>query len=120
MKGVVFTEFLEMVEERFSAEIADRIIEAADLPSGGAYTAVGTYDHHELLRIVSELSGVTQLPVAQLVRAFGKHLFARFVCLYPQFFEGAGNAFAFLLKIEDHIHVEVRKLYSDAELPRFE
>jgi len=44
MKGIIFTEFLEMVEDRFSPEIADRIIEAADLPSGGAYTAIGTYD----------------------------------------------------------------------------
>ena len=28
MKGIVFTEFLEMVEDRFSPEIADRIIES--------------------------------------------------------------------------------------------
>ena len=45
MKGVIFTEFLEMVESHFSPEMADRIITAARLPSGGAYTAVGTYDH---------------------------------------------------------------------------
>lgn len=45
MKGIIFTEFLEMVEDRFSPEIADRIIEASDLPSRGVYTAVGTYDH---------------------------------------------------------------------------
>ena len=47
MKGVVFTEFIEMVEDKFSADIADQIIEEADLPSGGVYTSVGTYDHAE-------------------------------------------------------------------------
>jgi len=41
MKGIVFTEFLEMVENKFSPELADRIIEGAEVPSGGVYTAVG-------------------------------------------------------------------------------
>jgi Haem-NO-binding len=52
MKGVVFTEFIEMVEDRFSPEMADRIIERAKLPSGGAYTTVGTYDHGEMIQLV--------------------------------------------------------------------
>ncbi len=45
MKGVVFTEFIEMVEDQFSADMVDDIIDDAQPPSGGAYTAVGTYDH---------------------------------------------------------------------------
>ncbi len=53
MKGMVFTEFLEMVEDRFSPEIADRIITASDLRSGGAYTAVGTYEHSEMIQLVT-------------------------------------------------------------------
>ena len=52
MKGVVFTEFLEMVEDRFSPEMADRIIEGAELASGGVYTTVGTYDHGEMIQLV--------------------------------------------------------------------
>jgi Haem-NO-binding len=51
MKGVVFTEFLEMVEDRFSPEMADRIIEGAELASGGVYTTVGTYDHGEMIQL---------------------------------------------------------------------
>jgi len=31
MKGVVFTEFLEMVEEKFSPDMAERVIENAKL-----------------------------------------------------------------------------------------
>ena len=45
MKGIVFTEFLEMVEDKFSADMVDDIIDDCDLASGGAYTAVGTYPH---------------------------------------------------------------------------
>ena len=119
MKGVVFTVFLEMVEGRFSPDVADRIIDEADLPSGGAYTTVGTYDHREMLELVAHLSRQTGVPAGDLVRAFGTHLFGRFAVLFPQYFEGVSSAFEFLGKIEDYIHIEVRKLYPDAELPRF-
>jgi hypothetical protein len=120
MKGVVFTEFLEMVEERFSEEVADQIIEACELPSGGSYTAVGTYDHGEMVQLVAALSAATGAPVPDLLRAFGRHLFHRFVGIYPQLFVGVRSAFDFLRGIETHIHTEVRKLYPDAELPRLE
>jgi hypothetical protein len=120
MKGIVFTEFLEMVEESFSPEVADRIIEEADLPSGGAYTAVGTYDSQEMFLLVANLSRVTGVAIPDLLKTFGRHLFGRFYVGYPHFFEGVPSALAFLKNIEDVIHVEVRKLYPDAELPRFE
>lgn len=120
MKGIVFTEFLEMVEEKFSFETADRIIKEAELPNGGAYTGVGTYDHRELVRLVSGLSAATQVPVPELLRSFGQHLFARFVQGYPEFFRTSEDAFQFLLGIENRIHTEVRKLYPDAELPSFD
>lgn len=120
MKGIVFSEFVEMVEDAFSPEIADRIIEGSELPSGGAYTSVGTYDHQEILTLVGKLSELTNTPAPDLVKAFGTHLAGRFSSLYPTFFEGVADTFGFLETIEDHVHKEVRKLYPDAELPTFE
>jgi len=117
MKGVVFTEFLEMVESAFSPDVADQIVEASDLPSGGVYTAVGTYDHAEIVTLVQQLSVETKVSVDDLLHTFGKHLFGRFVEGYPGFFEGEQNAFQFLQSVEEYIHVEVKKLYPDAELP---
>jgi hypothetical protein len=35
MKGIVFAEFLELVEEKFGLEVVDRILQASTLPSGG-------------------------------------------------------------------------------------
>jgi hypothetical protein len=119
MRGIVFTEFLEMVEDRFTPAVADQIIEAARLSSGGAYTAVGTYDHHELVQLVVQLSRVTGIAGPELVRAFGEYLFGRFVLAYPHFFDHVASAFTFLARVENHIHTEVRKLYPDAELPTF-
>jgi len=120
MKGIVFTEFVDMVDARFSADMVDDIIDDAVLPSGGAYTAVGTYDHAELVALVSALSRRTGVAVPDLVRAFGRHLFGRFHAGYPRFFEGLTGAVPFLAGIEDVIHAEVLKLYPDAQLPRFE
>jgi Haem-NO-binding len=120
MKGMVFTEFLEMVESKFSADMVDDIIDDSDLPSGGAYTAVGTYDHAELVSMVVALSKRTDIAVPTLVGVFGEHLFGRFHALYPSFFEGVTSALDFLEGIETVIHTEVRKLYPDAQLPQFD
>jgi hypothetical protein len=120
MKGVVFTEFIEMVESQFSPEMADRIITAARLPSGGAYTAVGTYDQGEMWSLAVELSKASNIPVPQLLRNYGKYLFGRFSVIHPRFFREIQSAFDFLQSLESVIHVEVRKLYPDADMPHFE
>jgi hypothetical protein len=120
MKGIVFSEFLEFVEERFDADRVDDMIELAAPPSEGAYTSVGTYDHREMLQLVGALSELSDIPVPELVRVFGRHLFGRLSIAYPKFMEGADSSFKFLQNVENYIHVEVRKLYSDADLPQFE
>ncbi|HEU4851002.1 MAG TPA: heme NO-binding domain-containing protein [Telluria sp.] len=117
MKGVVFTEFMEMVESRMGLDMLDRIITEAELPNDGAYTAVGTYDHAELVRLVAALSNATGMSTPELVYMFGEQLFERFSINYSYFFDGADDAFEFLSRIDGVIHVEVRKLYPDAELP---
>lgn len=120
MKGIIFTEFLDLVEGKFGMDMVDDIIDACDLPSGGSYTAVGTYDHKEIVDLVVALSQKTEIPVPDLLKVYGEHLFKRFVTLYPRFFERDTDAFGFLEGVENYIHVEVRKLYPNAELPRFE
>ena len=109
-----------MVEDKFSPELVEQIIDASDLPSGGAYTAVGTYDHDEIVQLVSHLSRETGMAIPDLLRTFGQHVFGRFVTRYPQFFEGISSSVDFLEKVDGYIHVEVRKLYPDAELPKLE
>lgn len=119
MKGVVFTEFLEMVESRFSDTMVEELLGACALDSGGAYTSIGTYDHAELVALVAELSQRTDTPVPALIREFGRHLLRRFTVGFPGFFADARDTFGFLGRVEGYVHVEVRKLYEDAELPSF-
>jgi len=119
MKGMIFTEFLDMVGDRFGLVVKDRVITAAGGAHDGAYTAVGNYDHAEMVAMVKELSTVTKLPLNALLSTFGEHVFLVFTKNYGHFFAEANGAIHFLSHIEDYIHVEVRKLYPDAELPSF-
>jgi hypothetical protein len=120
MKGVVFTEFLEMVETTFSEEVADKIIDESNLASDGVYTSLGTYDHREMLELVTHLSQETGIPAPNLVKAFGQYLFTRFTIGFPAMFADCPDTFSLLKRIDNYIHVEVRKLYPDAQLPRFQ
>lgn len=120
MKGVIFTSFVEWTEERWSFELSDRMIRAANLPNDGAFTSVGTYDHDHLLRMVVALSEITEESVPDLVVSFGHDLFGRLHRTHPWVDDGVEHLFDLLERLEEHIHVEVRKLYPDAELPRFE
>ncbi len=120
MKGIVFTEFLEMVEEKFSYEVVDYIIESSELKSKGIYTSVGTYEYDEMLQLVTNLSKKTNSEVPFLLKTFGKYIFSTFHKSYPAFFNRCGDAFTFLESIDKHIHVEVKKLYDDARLPVFQ
>lgn len=119
MLGIVFTELLDMAEARFSPATVDRVLTRANLPHGGAYTAVGYYPHEEIVGLVGLLSEETGLSSRDLVRAFGEHLFARFVERFPGMFDGHGDVHAFLAALDGVIHREVRKLYPNAMLPRF-
>lgn len=121
MKGIVFTEFLEMVEQEFGPVVVEEIIDSSvNLSTGGAYTSVGTYDYREMFQLVGNLSVKTGIPAPSLLEAYGKHLFQRFVKGYPSLFQSKVNLFDFLESLENHIHVEVKKLYPSAELPKFE
>lgn len=120
VKGIVFTEFFSMVESKFSEDMVDDIIDDSDLPSGGAYTSVGTYSHEEMVSLVVALSKRTQIDIKDLLLTFGRHLFGQFVRGYPVFFDGVKDVFSLLASVDGVIHVEVRKLYPDATLPSFE
>ena len=117
MKGIVFTEFLDMVEGQFGLDTTEKIIERSALPNGGAYTSVGTYDHGELAGMVGHLSAITGIAPPALVRAFGEHMFPILAAAHPHVLAGVNSCFGLLEIVESGIHKEVRKLYPNAELP---
>ena len=120
MKGFVFTELTELAERKFGEDAMDNVFDNVELSSGGAYTSIGYYAAEELNTLVVELAKRQSICPQVLVHGFGEHLFSQFERQFPRFFTDIDNAFDFLAQVDGVIHVEVRKLYPDAELPRFE
>lgn len=120
MKGVVFTEFYEFVEQQHSPMLLQETINQANLPSQGIYTATGTYPACEMGALVTQLAENTGTEVSTLLYLFGLHLFGHFHDSSPHFFDEINSAFDFLESVETHIHVDVKKLYPDAQLPSFD
>ncbi|AXT62725.1 hypothetical protein D1816_21060 [Aquimarina sp. AD10] len=120
MKGIVFTEFLELVEDKFGLAVVDKIVEESALASGGIYTAVGTYDFSEMLSLLTHLSAHTKISIDDLLLTYAEHFFGVLASSYPGLIDKYEDPIELLSSIENHIHIEVRKIYPDAELPTFE
>lgn len=119
MKGLIFTEFLELIEEKFGLAMVDEIIEASNLKSEGSYTSVGTYEFSELVQLISNLSARTKIAADDLLLVYAEHLFKALISTHPNLVNHYKDPMELLASIENHIHVEVKKIYPDAELPTF-
>ena len=119
MKGIVFTELLEMVEAEYGAQVVNNAIDKLDSKTNGVYTAIGYYEHTELVDLLKNISAETETTVNDLMYLYGRFLFKKFFKYYPVFFEKVQHPFEFLGSIDSYIHKEVVKLYPDAELPKF-
>ena len=119
MKGIVFTEFLELVEDKFGIEMVDKIITSSNLESGGVYTSIGTYSFSEMLQLLQHLSTNTSIAIDDLLLVYAEHFFGVIEKSYPGLLATYIDPIEMLSSIENHIHVEVLKIYPDAELPTF-
>lgn len=119
MKGIILSEFVEFIEQELGEDIAQKIIDDSDLKSDGAYSRVGLYDYQELIQLLTQTVAETQTEATVLLDHFSHHLFSVFKRDYSLFFEGVATAAEMLKQIDEHIHVEVKKLYPEAELPSF-
>jgi hypothetical protein len=119
MKGIVFTEFLDLVEDKFGLEMVDKIISQSKLESEGIYTSIGTYSFSEMLQLLQNLSSNTGISTDNLLLVYAEHFFSVLKDSYPGLLDSYKDPIEMIASIENHIHVEVRKIYPDAELPTF-
>lgn len=118
MKGIIFTVFNKMVEEKFGLNVLENIINESNPPNKGAYTSGTNYPDNELISLILALSNQKKLSIDSLVFAFGQYLIFELHKKYPVFFEEKSLK-EFLISVDSIIHVEVKKIYPDAELPVF-
>ncbi|WP_394247147.1 heme NO-binding domain-containing protein [Vibrio profundi] len=120
MKGIIFTEFLELVEAKFGLEMLNEVLELSD--DQGVYTSVGSYDHRNLVKLIVNLSKKTNIDPATLQSVFGEAVFKNLLASLPDQagIKDSNNTFQFVRHVEEYIHVEVKKLYPDAQPPAFD
>lgn len=119
MLGIIFTNLVEMIETTISYEMADEILEEANLSSDGIFTSVGHYPLEDVVEIVTLLSQKTEIPPDELIFAFGKYLFVKLIEGHKHIVRPDADLFDLLAELDSNIHVEVLKLYPNATLPTF-
>ncbi|MCP4955852.1 heme NO-binding domain-containing protein [Photobacterium aquimaris] len=117
MKGIIFTEFISIVEQNFGLDISQQMFDDAN--DSGIYTAVGSYDHRQLIKLIISLSNITGISPSQLQQTYGRLVFPSLLKALPIPNIEADDTLSFIRKVEQHIHLEVKKLYPDATPPKF-
>ncbi|MFK7818671.1 MAG: heme NO-binding domain-containing protein [Planctomycetaceae bacterium] len=118
MKGIAFTLFSELVESVFGLATWDKVLRTTG--DDGVFTTAGNYADERMMKLVGSLSEHTGLASNALIRTFGEFMFGGFVRTYPSFFEREQTAKQLLKSVDSIIHVEVKKLFPNAILPRFD
>jgi hypothetical protein len=117
VKGVIFTELLDFLEDHVGTTGLEEVLVAAG--QDGVYSATGNYDHLGAIDIVIAGSKRLGIDSAELMRLYGRSLFGSLSVRYPMFFEHIDDTFTFLSGIQTHIHDEVKALYPDTTPPEF-
>lgn len=117
MKGLIFTGFIEFVEEQFGESFVDDMIDALPLSTEGAYTAVGTYPATELLDMIGYIDQNRDVDIPEMAKACGQRTFHTLAERYPDLVSEFKDSFECIYQVDQVIHKNVRKLYPDAELP---
>ena len=115
MKGIVFNLLEDFIIDGWGEEAYDEIISLCPLRTKEPFIGPGTYEDADLLAIVGKAAETLSVSVPEAVHAFGKYCFPKLASKYPMFLEGHKHPKTFLKTIDDVIHVEVKKLFKDAE-----
>lgn len=119
MKGFIFTNFIDFVEKSFGLEMVDDMISNSDLKSEGIYTAFNSYEFSELQSMLNYVCTKSGLKPELALEEFGKFVFPYLMGKHSYIIENYEDPLDLISGIENHIHIEVKKIYEDAELPKF-
>ena len=121
MKGIIFNLLEQFINDRFGEDTYEEIVAACSPLSGDPYAMVspGSYPDSDFMTLLGQAARTTGMDQASLLQAMGRHSLPLLAQRYPHFFSAYDHPRDFL-KTTSLIHqVEVKKLYRDAEVPRF-
>ena len=121
MKGEIFNLLEVFIVENWGQETFEEIFEEvhAKLATKEPFVGPGTYPDSDLFAIAGSAAAKLNISLPEALRAFGKFCFPKLALKVPQFVSPFHHPKDFLLTLHNVIHVEVKKLYKDAEPPNF-
>lgn len=120
MKGVILTGFVDWLRARYDDDFADDVIDATELDSAGAYTAVGVYPYTDLIALSETVAAHERVASDDVLRDFARESFGALAEDHSFLLYGIEDGLRLLEVTESHIHVEVLALYPDTRLPTIE
>jgi hypothetical protein len=118
MKGVVFTELIEFTENEYGFDVVDKIL-IDENGDDKIFTQAGNYSFEELVALFIALSKETGDSIENLLYSFGVYLFGRLAKMASFLMDSSSSSIEAISKVDTYIHIEVKKLYPDADLPEF-
>ncbi|MFK7844000.1 MAG: heme NO-binding domain-containing protein [Rhodothermales bacterium] len=119
MKGHIFNLLEDFITEIAGFDAYEEILNKCQLISGEGFISPATYPDEDLVEIVAKTVEHLGITVEIAHFEFGKWIFAHLIELIPEEFTQVDHPIT-LLETLDHIHqVELKKLYPDADPPRF-
>jgi hypothetical protein len=118
VKGIVFNLLEEVVTRTHGEHIWDALLDAAEL--SGSYTSLGSYPDEQMGKLVQAASNALNVTPGEVLRWFGQEAMPLLAQRYPTFFLGHQSSRPFIVRVNQIIHPEVRKLYAGADVPVFD
>jgi len=119
MKGVIFNITENFIVDKFGEDTYDEIINSCSLITKEPFVGPGTYPDSDLIQIIQKASQILGIGMDDFFKQLGQYAFLQLAKILPDYVTPYHHPKDFLKTVGDIIHVEVRKLYKDAELPVF-
>lgn len=119
MKGIIFNMLEQFIIETTDIDTYEEILDECQFSTAEPFIGPGTYPDADLMQIVGKTVEKLQIPLPDVLHAFGKWGFAKLAVKVPEWLTQFDHPKPFLMTVENIVHLEVRKLYQDAQPPHF-
>lgn len=120
MKGIIFNIAEQFISTKYGDETLENILEDCKLITTDPFVGPGTYPDSDLIEIVRIASAKVELNPEEFLKRLGHFTFGKLAERHPYFVSNYKHPKQFLLTVDNVIHVEVKKLYNETQLPTFQ
>lgn len=117
MKGIVFNLLEQFITEKMGGEKYEEILAGCPLKTREPFVGPGSYPDEDLMALVNMTVEKMGVELPEALRAFGRFCVPKLAERFPIFMSPHNHPKPFLKTVGSVIHVEIKKLYPDAEPP---